>query len=150
MDATREQLESNKADRIEAEEFVAMLGDKPIRFWEVLAHLANGKAQQSKPAPVAAAPQTQPPRRPPGTVRVKLAGNSESDKRSRVDYALQLAEQIESAADEVPDEGQEFASDVAKKAEDIAATIESTNRASDAQVTALENMLSGLQRWIRD
>ena len=74
------------------------------------------------------------------------SGNNSSD----VKEALSLADQIEDLAGEVSEEGEDFAISVAEKAADIAANIATHDRVTDAQFTALENMLDGLQRWFSD
>lgn len=67
-----------------------------------------------------------------------------------VKEALALAEEIESLAGDLPEEGQDFGRSVTEKAADIAANIEAHNRVTDAQFSALQNMLDGLQRWFHD
>lgn len=63
--------------------------------------------------------------------------------------ALELVEQIEAEADDVPERGEDFAASVVEKSKDIGTTIEVNEHVSDAQRTALDNMLAGLQRWTR-
>lgn len=64
--------------------------------------------------------------------------------------ALELAESIEELAGQLPEEGEEFGMSVTEKAEEIALNIDAYNRVTDAQLSALENMLDGLQRWFHD
>lgn len=79
-------------------------------------------------------------------IRIPTSG----DRDDRVADALALCDQIESTAEDVPEAGEDFAMSVTEKAASIRETIERTERVSDNQFTALENFLSGLQRWIRD
>lgn len=64
--------------------------------------------------------------------------------------ALELAESIEELAGQLPEEGEEFGMSVTEKAAEIALNIDAYNRVTDAQLSALENMLDGLQRWFHD
>ena len=67
-----------------------------------------------------------------------------------VKEALSIAEEIESMAADLPEEGEDFGESVAEKAADIAANIKSHNRVTDNQLNALENMRDGLSRWFPD
>ena len=60
-----------------------------------------------------------------------------------------LMEEIEATADKVPDAGADFAESVLSKAGAIMATVEERGSATNGQIVATENMLSGLQRWIK-
>lgn len=51
---------------------------------------------------------------------------------------------------EIPDEGIEFIESVRERAEDMSKWIETNKRASQKQIDALENMLEGVRRWVRD
>lgn len=67
--------------------------------------------------------------------------------------ALKLVEEISSTIeDEVPEwkvlKNQNYFASLEDRAKGIGETIERTNRVTEAQVTALENMLSGLQKWV--
>lgn len=62
--------------------------------------------------------------------------------------ALELAQSILDDADDVPEEGEDFAASVAIKAEGIMGTIEKTARVTDGQASALRNMRSGLDKWL--
>lgn len=63
-----------------------------------------------------------------------------------------IAKIQETIEDDVPewatDKAEEFFDDVLEKTKDIATTIERTERASDGQIQALENMLAGVRKWI--
>jgi hypothetical protein len=72
------------------------------------------------------------------------------DAKAGVDEALALAEEIENLAAEIPAEGEDFGLSVTEKAADIAKNIEKHGRVTDGQMTALENMLCGLQKWFHD
>lgn len=64
-----------------------------------------------------------------------------------VTEAIAIAEEIEELAAELPEEGEDFGVSVSEKAADIAANIEAHGRVTDRQLDALQNMLSGLERW---
>lgn len=64
--------------------------------------------------------------------------------------ALDIIDDMEAMAMEVPDAGHDFAMDVLEKARSIGRTIERSNSVTAPQMDALENMRSGLARWIRD
>lgn len=66
------------------------------------------------------------------------------------DEAMELIEAIGDAAGEVPERGESFAASVLETATDMRATIERMGDATEAQLTALRNMLSGLERWAHD
>ena len=61
-----------------------------------------------------------------------------------------MADEIELLAGDLPEDGEDFGMSVTEKTADIAANIETHNRVTDGQLTALENMLDGLQRWFHD
>ena len=64
--------------------------------------------------------------------------------------ALALFAEMEDMESEIPEPGQDFASDVLEKARSIGSTISRSNSVTGPQRDALENMLAGMQRWIRD
>ena len=64
--------------------------------------------------------------------------------------ALEIIDEMEELALEVPDAGQDFAADVLEKARSIGRTIERANSVTGPQFEALRNMRDGLARWIRD
>lgn len=72
-----------------------------------------------------------------------------ADSNSKYREAIDLCDEIESLAEDVPERGEDFASSVCDQAGGIRETVERLGAATDAQVTALENMKSGLSRWIR-
>lgn len=80
--------------------------------------------------------------RPAGITR----GDEQDDACSE---ALELCDEIESLADQVPERGEDFARSVLDRMSDIRATIEERNTATSGQIQALENMRDGLSRWIR-
>ena len=100
--------------------------------------LRGVKAKQNEPA-------IRDKRKPP-VFDLNDVGQDEGD----VEEALALAEEIEDLAGQLPEEGSDFGDSVSEKAADIAANIEAHGRVTDAQYTALENMLDGLQRWFHD
>lgn len=77
-----------------------------------------------------------------------MAKNPEVQKaREILDELCEVIE--EEISDRVKDEHGEFFEDVEEKAKAIVSTIEATDRASEAQITALENMLAGVKKWVR-
>lgn len=74
---------------------------------------------------------------------------------SDVNRALNLASEIEEVITEIAEEfpqkydrGIEFFENVNDKAQSIAETISERGQVSNAQINALENMLSGVRRWL--
>lgn len=65
-----------------------------------------------------------------------------------VDEAMELVDEIVALADDVPDRGADFAESVREKSLSIGETIERTDRVTEAQAEALENMRNGLLRWM--
>lgn len=68
--------------------------------------------------------------------------------------ALDLADRIEETyEDEVPDrakeDGEDFFEGVLGRTRAIAETIDRTQRVTDGQLTALQNMLAGVEKWAR-
>ena len=84
------------------------------------------------------------------TAQPAQQGSRRAVNANDVDKALAMVEEIQSLADDVPAEGEEFAVSVLEKVADIASTIEEHNRVTDRQMTVLENMRDGLQRWVHD
>jgi len=131
---------ANIAARKEATEFADLAGKQSLRFWECLALIASERAGlpraasdlagKSKPVAVSNVP-------PP---RANVAS---------YDEAIELCDEIESLADAVPERGEEFADSVRTRADDIRESVEQMKRATEGQITALENMRDGLARWIR-
>jgi hypothetical protein len=73
-----------------------------------------------------------------------------NDVDEDVETAEDLIEQITSLAEELPEDAEDFAMSVLDTAGDISKYIDENGRVTKKQITALENMLDGLQRWIRD
>ena len=65
-----------------------------------------------------------------------------------VQNAIEQCERILEMCDEVPDRGEEFADGVRERTQSIFEWIEENRHVTDAQITALENMESGVSRWI--
>lgn len=65
-----------------------------------------------------------------------------------VDEAMELVDEIVALADDVPDRGADFAESVREKSLSIGETIERTDRVTEAQAEALENMRNRLLRWM--
>lgn len=66
-----------------------------------------------------------------------------------IEEAMELCEEVIAAAQDVPDEGSDFASSVEDSCREVVATIERTQRVTEKQWRALENWLEGLNGWIR-
>lgn len=62
--------------------------------------------------------------------------------------AMLLIAQIEDAASQMPERAEDFTDSILEKASSIKQYVEKAKRASPAQISALENMLSGLEKWI--
>ena len=67
-----------------------------------------------------------------------------------VETACELIEEIESVAEDMPEEAEDFGQSVLETVADITKYIEDNDRVTKKQITALENMLDGLRQWIRD
>lgn len=67
-----------------------------------------------------------------------------------MDYeeALGICEQILDLTDDIPEAGQSFADSVREKTEGIQYWIEENEHCTEAQGSALENMLAGVERWL--
>ncbi len=89
-------------------------------------------------------------KRKPACLVVSVARKRTEVRPDEVEEALALVEDICAKADEVPEAGEEFAQSVFSKAEDIGENIEQHNRVTEAQMTALENMNEGLDKWFHD
>jgi hypothetical protein len=63
--------------------------------------------------------------------------------------ARQLIKLIDIAIGELPERGEDFGSSVGEKAESIEEWIDEKDAVTAKQLTALENMLAGLERWQR-
>lgn len=72
------------------------------------------------------------------------------DTDDDVETATDLIEQIESIVEDLPEEAEDFGMSVAETASDISKYIDERGTVTKKQLTALENMLDGLQRWIHD
>ncbi len=96
-----------------------------------LATTTNGRDRQ-------APPDARPKRRPTGDDAAAL----------RVEEALELVDSIVDGCGQIPERGQEYAESVSERATDIGRTIEERQFVTDKQMSALENMLAGVNRWI--
>lgn len=65
------------------------------------------------------------------------------------DEAMELCDEILDLIDELPDRAQDFAESVGEKVRSIRETVEQRGMATDGQLTALENMKAGVERWFR-
>lgn len=119
-------------------------GDVP---WGVLG-VFDGEWTNASPFPTPRTSATnEPPKqiKPNGAVKV---GGRDDDMQAKVDEALSLVSQINDLAEDMPERGEEYASSVVEKANIIGETIEEKGFVTDKQLNALENMISGMQRWI--
>ena len=66
-----------------------------------------------------------------------------------VEDTIAIADEIADLVLDLPERAADFAESVDEKARSIKQTIESQRRVTPAQRQALENMLSGVKRWIR-
>lgn len=73
----------------------------------------------------------------------------EDGPEADVEEAYQLVTEIESIAEEVPERGEAFAQSVLEKAQSIRQTIEESEKVTEPQRKALENMKTGLEKWVR-
>ena len=63
--------------------------------------------------------------------------------------AIGLCDEIDNMITELPERAEEFGSSLTEKVASFRETIEKTKRASDKQITALENMRDGAEKWLR-
>lgn len=66
-----------------------------------------------------------------------------------VEETVAIADEILERVPELPERAADFAESVDEKAASIKQTIQNSNHVTPAQRRALENMLSGVKRWIR-
>lgn len=64
--------------------------------------------------------------------------------------ALGLVDEIQDALGELPEEAEDFADGVEKRSQSIGEWVEKNNHVTPGQMTALQNMLDGCHRWIRE
>ncbi len=120
-------------------------GDVP---WDALSQ-GLGIWTNASPFPVAAERPAEKPTTPPDEKKKKPANATSAAVNSeRVQEALDLVDSIVSGCDDIPEEGADFASSVAERASSIGETIEQRQHVTDKQFSALENMLSGVERWL--
>jgi hypothetical protein len=148
---TRETAEHNKQCRQDAEEMMQFIGDRPLRFWECLAgmiaakrSMLGGKIENEDQ------PKLSPDSSPGRSARSGRSDATAGGNQTDVEAALELVDEIEELAEQMPSAGQEFAESVLANAKSIAATIERSGRVSPAQRKALNNFADGLAAWIHD
>ena len=76
------------------------------------------------------------------------AGDSHSHGRD-TEETIAWCESIIDLIDELPERAYEFAESVGEKVRSIMETIEESGRVTEGQITALENIESGVSRWFR-
>lgn len=64
--------------------------------------------------------------------------------------ASELIDSIGTLADDICDNGRDFAESVVERAESIGESVERAGCATDNQLAALQNMKEGLERWFHD
>lgn len=75
----------------------------------------------------------------------------DADAKEAVRLAEEIANTIEdSVSDRAKSGNADFFESVLKRSKDIAETVTKRQTATDKQITALENMLAGVQRWVHD
>jgi|SRR5208283_2918990 len=144
-------IEQNIADRRAAESLHRTIGElvlaeiprlpspeSRLMFWRLL------KESAEKNLPAVTLPT--PPAKTERERRDELKATVPSD----VAEALEMADEIENLASDLPAEGEDFGMSVLEKSGDIARNIAAHNRVTDAQREALSNMLDGLRRWFHD
>lgn len=100
---------------------------------------------EPEPTPPPRAPE---PRRKTSFATTAVAMPPVRRRKYTVHQAMELVDEIESLADDMPSEAQDFTESVLEKASSIAETIEAKNWVTEAQYKAIENMLSGMHRWL--
>lgn len=102
--------------------------------------------ERFKAAKVSDAVKPQPNRKPI-TVPTKSDGTpTVPEAQEQVERIVEMCEQV---MEYDTDEANEFAGSVQEKAESILVTIEERNHVTRSQAEALDNMESGISRWIR-
>jgi hypothetical protein len=89
--------------------------------------------------PQLAAGQQQVKQSPSRGIKVPMAEATDSAM-----HALELCDEIESLAEDIPSAGEGFAASVCERTAAIRETVELTNYATDRQIEALENMIGGI------
>lgn len=72
------------------------------------------------------------------------------DTEQDIETANELIEEITTLADDLPEEAEDFGLSVLDTVRDISSYMEENEHVTKKQITALENMLDGLRRWIHD
>lgn len=70
--------------------------------------------------------------------------------KSPASQAVEQCDRIAEKCDEVPFDAIDFADSVREKARSIRGWIEANGRVTDRQQAALDNMESGLDRWLEE
>ena len=72
-----------------------------------------------------------------------------SEVKEDTEVAIELCDAILSLVDQLPERAEEFADSIQTKAINIKAFVEKHDKVTPGQITALENMKSGAEKWIR-
>jgi methyl-accepting chemotaxis protein len=149
-------IQQNIADRQSAEQLYRQAGEllapevgkmtagARLIFWRMMRDLVSRALQKADPTTKVVI----------GILNEAMKQHQPRKLRTRepsqdVKDALDLCLTIQEMAEEVPERGQDFANSVSSKAADIASTIEERDCVTEAQMSALENMYSGLERWVQ-
>jgi hypothetical protein len=62
--------------------------------------------------------------------------------------ALQLCDDLESLIEDLPERAEDFAASLNEKMHSICQWVEANEHATESQITALENMIAGAERWL--
>lgn len=87
------------------------------------------------------------------SVQKNMLVHDERESRSvstSYDDAMYLVQEIRDLVPDVCEAGEDFAASVEEKADAIAESVARHRAATEGQLTALENMLDGLRRWVHD
>ena len=74
----------------------------------------------------------------------------DDDDARDLERAEDLIEEIDQLLEELPERADDFRQSVSEKTHDISVHMDKYGRVSKKQLNALENMLYGVQKWIRD
>lgn len=68
-------------------------------------------------------------------------------KKDKIKQARLLCKQISEIGNEMPERAEEFYDSIYNKSVGIMSSIEDYDNVTDGQINALENMLSGCEKW---
>lgn len=88
------------------------------------------------------------PEKPPSHFSMDTAASEPEPQDTDWEDAIEQCNRIMEMCNEVPERGEDFAYSVQQKVQEISETIEESERVTEAQQIALDNMESGVSRWI--